>query len=108
MILVYVLVRTSHHHVQIKKILRKASDFKKNISQQEPKCPSLIYGGTISHASNFSNVICDNIEFYDYKLQELTQLYYTKEIKRDGMLMKELLTIGNAMNVKPNWYGKIH
>ena len=45
-------------------------------------------GGTISHASNFSNVVYDDMKLCDYTSQEPTQLYYTEKVNKDGMLKK--------------------
>ena len=55
------------------------------------------------HASNFSNVVYDDIELCDYTSQEPTQLYYTEIVNKDWMIKKELLKITNMMNIKPKW-----
>ena len=60
-------------------------------------------GGTISHASNFSNMVYDDMELCDYTSQESTQLYYTEQVNKDGMLKKELLKIAESMDIQPNW-----
>ena len=68
-------------------------NFCTSISNQPNQFTSLIYGGAISHASNFSYVVYDDMEFCEYTSQESTQLYYTEQVNKDRMLKKELLKI---------------
>ena len=45
-----------------------------------------------------------DMEFFDCTSQESTQLYYTKQVYKDGMLMKELRKIATSMHGEPEWY----
>ena len=63
----------------------------------------MIHAGTMCSGLNFSNLMYDDMEFFDYTSQESTQLYYTKQVYKDGMLMKELRKIATSMHVEPEW-----
>ena len=43
----------------------------------------------------------DAMEFWNYTYQDSTQLYYTKQVYKDGMSMKELRKITNPMHFQP-------
>ena len=85
------------------KILSASKEFQKSLPKKETECSSLIHGGTISPGSNFSMMMYDDMEFFDYTSKESTQLYYTKHVSKDGMLMKELQMIALSMHVQPEW-----
>ena len=45
----------------------------------------------------------NDMEFFGYTSKDSTQLYYTKHVSKDGMLMKELHNIAISMHVQPEW-----
>ena len=109
----YFLVHDPHFYSCLEELppcpndqIRAASiDFYTSISNQSNQFTSLIYGGTTSHASNFSNAVYDDMGFCDYTSQESTQPYYTEQVNKDGRLKikKELPKIAESMNIQPNW-----
>ena len=86
------------------KILYASKDFQKSVPKADTECSSMIHAGTMCSGLNFSNLMYDDMEFFDYTSQESTQLYYTKQVYKDGMLMKELRKIATSMHVEPGWY----